>query len=227
LPVASGRNGGPREVIRCFAFVFTGNWQLATGNCLMPCFSVWDIQGCGCVGCIVTFNVHGCAGLPLQGALVAISGGNSGTTDSAGNVNLDVGAAGTYSVTVSKTRFTSQTVSRTVTCGGLAITVTLIPTSSYHCLTSSCADPLPNVLHYTVATGETGTVTWNTVLWGETGGNNAGFSTSLDFACDVDGGTCACDFQGLISVACPPSFSAVVQDVGGWCPGARTATVSE
>ena len=106
--------------------------------------------------CNWTVAVKGCGGLNLAGATVSISGGPSGTTNSLGGVTL-TGASVGATATVSKTGFTSQTI--TVPSGCASSTVTLVAASGYVCV-SGCADPWPTTLHLTDSFLGSATLTW-------------------------------------------------------------------
>jgi hypothetical protein len=104
---------------------------------------------------ILSVSVAGCSEAQ-QGATVSLTGAAgsaSGTTDSAGWAYFGL-PAGTYTWTVSQSRFTTQTGSITLSggvCGSSdLLNITLVPTSSYACLLGhSCAKPLSTTLYVT------------------------------------------------------------------------------
>lgn len=77
-------------------------------------------MGCGCCGCSVTFTIRLCSAI-VSGATVAIKSGAttiaSGTTSALGLVTLDIGSAGTYTVTVSKTGIGTANQTMDLACG--------------------------------------------------------------------------------------------------------------
>jgi hypothetical protein len=121
-----------------------------------PCGSCGDTP-CG----TVSGRVTGCGGLNLAGATVAADDGHghtySTTTASDGTYSLGGGAmpAGAYTVTASKSRFSSSSTSVTVTCPGGTLTgvnFALTADAGYVCC-SSCPDPYPTTLHATTSRG--------------------------------------------------------------------------
>lgn len=106
------------------------------------------------------FTITGCCSLALQGATVAVTGGGTGTTNSSGQVTLSIPcSAGFISVSVSKSRFVTQTFSITDT--SCSIGKTLLPASGYHCFVG-CADPIPDTLHGTDSVAGAFTLTYQT-----------------------------------------------------------------
>lgn len=157
-----------------------------------------------CCGCNWLVTVKGCNGLALANATVAVSGGPSGTTNSSGQVTL-TGVAPGASVTISKARFVSQTITVPAACANS--TVTLSPTSSYVCY-SGCADPLAQTLHLTDSVFGAVTLTWN--------GSNAWVGTiTINYAscfigCPAATGvpvTYTLPTSGPFTIACPKSAS--------------------
>jgi hypothetical protein len=97
----------------------------------------------------VSFSVTGCCSQPLPGATITLSDGQSCTTDASGACNFWIGKAGTYTYTISKTRFADATGSVSVPdCGTTTISIgkTLSPASGYVC-GGGGADPIPTTLH--------------------------------------------------------------------------------
>jgi hypothetical protein len=125
---------------------------------------------CGCVAptCNVTFNVKGCASTNLTGATVNIwnnSGMTSliatGTTNSSGNVILNIGTAGTYWREITHPRFVTQSGSISPGCGGTLSTSFTTPAVGYVCCPgSACGLPLATTLFLTIA-GNTYTLTYD------------------------------------------------------------------
>lgn len=109
-------------------------------------------------GASVQFTVNGCTGYALTGATCTITptsggpGGGSGVTTSSGVLSFSLGN-GTYSWSVSKFGFATQTGTCTVTsCSGCGpITVLLLAASGYVCCIESplCNDPIPTTLFFT------------------------------------------------------------------------------
>jgi hypothetical protein len=80
----------------------------------------------------IRVHVNGCNAAALPGANVTVGGG-SYSTDSSGNADFSL-PAGSYSCTVSKSRFTSQTFTLTVSgCGGSTTSKTLAAATGYVC----------------------------------------------------------------------------------------------
>jgi hypothetical protein len=112
----------------------------------------WGVEKAGCA---TTINVK-CSGTAVGGATVTVLSGvstiASGTTDSSGNVTLNISAAGTYTVTVTKMGFTIFSSSVSLTCGGM-LNITTFCTAGITC--SPCSIPLTKF-----------TVSWTNVLFG-------------------------------------------------------------
>lgn len=135
--------------------------------------------GCACCaapgGCAkITFNVTGCGGLPLPDASVTLTLGGStvasGTTDAAGVfATMELGS-GTYSWSVSKTRFVTETGSVTITCpdDDQVVDVALSAAEGYvcTCLSDNCPDPLPTTLELADSyLGITVALVWDGFKW--------------------------------------------------------------
>ena len=74
--------------------------------------------GCSCCGCSLTAHVVDCRGTAVSGASVTFVNGAttlSGTTDASGNATVTA-AAGTWTVTASKTNYFGASGSITITC---------------------------------------------------------------------------------------------------------------
>lgn len=122
--------------------------------------------GCCCSPPWIEVRVHGCgyfwlAGaaveLRLAGALVA-----TGTSDAFGKVLFDGLAAGTYSITASKSRFAPVISGATIPSdGGVVAHVALYPAEGYVCC-AACVDPPPAVLYFRSAGAGTVTLAWDT-----------------------------------------------------------------
>jgi hypothetical protein len=124
----------------------------------------------------ILFTITGCCNLPLPGATVTFAG-QTYTTDANGKATATFGVSesGTFTWTVSKTRFATQTGSLTFNnpCppgGALApINVTLAPASGYHCAPQTyftnppvvLVDPAPDTLHGTDSVYGAFTLNWN------------------------------------------------------------------
>jgi hypothetical protein len=129
----------------------------------------------------VMFSIGGCNAIfsMLPGALCEVAG-QSCTTDALGQCTISYVPAGTYTWTVSKSRYATQSGSITVSaCGTGFVTLNLLPASGYAFVYSSpgiCCyqDPAPTTLSLTdTATGAcamayssltqvwTGSVTWD------------------------------------------------------------------
>lgn len=109
--------------------------------------------------CVTGCPIPGGGFFPLPGVTVNV-GSSTYTTGSDGCVSFSA-PTGTYSVTVSKPRFVSQTFSFTVTCLGGSANRGLSPATGFHCC--GCADPLPdNLMLTTNLYGAVG-IAWNAV----------------------------------------------------------------
>jgi len=123
--------------------------------------------GCCCAPPWIEVRVRGCGGLWLAGATVELRKDGdliaTGTSDAYGRVLFDDLAAGTYSITVSKSpRFSPQLTSATIPSdGGVVTHVTLYPSAGYVCC-GACPDPYPEVLYFRSAGAGTVTLTWDT-----------------------------------------------------------------
>jgi hypothetical protein len=123
----------------------------------MACFSVWDIQNCGCgpTTCNVTFFVAACTtGMP--GATVNVWTNSSkttlvatGTTDATGHVTLDVGSAGTYyeEVISPTARAVAPAAGNTTYSCGSTRNVVLTLAAGYVACFDGCYIPSPTNLH--------------------------------------------------------------------------------
>ena len=114
----------------------------------------------GCKCCVggpytVTFTVNGCGFLPLPGAAVTVKQGTTtvagGTTNSSGQFVTSL-AAGSYTWTVTKSRFNNATGSFTLTAAH-AVTVNMVRTTGYACC--GCPDPIATTLYLTTGLGTT------------------------------------------------------------------------
>jgi hypothetical protein len=124
-------------------------------------------------GSAATFTITGCCSQPLPGATVTV-GGASYTTNASGQVELGLTDAGTYSWSVSKARFVTQTGSFTITAcssgGAVTENLTLLPASGFLCAPGKTlggtsvflADPVPTVLNGTDSTYGAFTLTYQT-----------------------------------------------------------------
>jgi hypothetical protein len=92
--------------------------------------------------CRVCFCVTGCGG-PVVGATVSVSGGPSGITRINGCVVLDVGSAGTYTVTVTAPGFNDYSQSLDLQCG-VQTKISLTPASGYLCCAELTGCPIPS-----------------------------------------------------------------------------------
>jgi len=118
----------------------------------------------------IKFTVTGCCSQPLPNALVTIAGATY-TTDSSGQVMLGLTDAGTYTWSVSKARFVTQTGSFTITAcdaGGKSLDVLLLAASGYVCgiavepqFPYALADPIPTTLNLTDSVYGSTTITYN------------------------------------------------------------------
>ena len=94
---------------------------------------------CGCsASCTTTICVTGCNATPLSGASVTIRSGGatvaSGTTTSpAGCVTLTIPSAGSYTVVVSATGFTTDTSTQSLACGGTTTIALNVDAVNYTC----------------------------------------------------------------------------------------------
>lgn len=119
--------------------------------------------GCCCGGACgqICVTVLGCNGMALAGATVAVSLGGtlvgSGTTNGSGIFCVTILVAGTYTITVSKSRFTSSTTTIAAVCGISPNTtsVMLAAAAGYICV-PCCPDPLSTA-------AKTLTTTWGVI----------------------------------------------------------------
>jgi hypothetical protein len=109
--------------------------------------------GCGCptAACNITFHVTGpCGTSGNAGASVVVKRAgvtiNSGSTNGAGNVTLDVVTATAFDLTVTKAGCTTYTSTITTPTCGSTVNVGLTTVAGFNCL-SLCTDPLPNNLN--------------------------------------------------------------------------------
>jgi Carboxypeptidase regulatory-like domain len=176
--VTTGRTGDPASGDPAFERR-TGDTGLTAGGAVYefvrsPASGEWVFPHRG-VACRLCVTVRGCqvgaTALPLAGALVSVSRAGSpvgsATTDAAGLACVDVPAAGSYSFTVSKARFSPKTQLVFVDCPRTNVTVDMhgnADTTNYKC-TLLCADPLPNTLHLTSGTHGAFTLTWSGSAW--------------------------------------------------------------
>ena len=130
----------------CFSGLFTSTYTYTTRKTGLPSKSGQiDVTCPGSAGVIVNidtfeacFTVTGCGRL-TKGATVTLTGGYTGTTDSAGRCCVTLPAAGTYNYTATKTHFTNATGSVTVaSCNTSEVAVTLSPAAGYACDPQCC-----------------------------------------------------------------------------------------
>ena len=160
-------------------------------------------------------TVMGCNGVALAGAAVSLTGAAtfSATTDAYGACSFPAAPIGTYSVTVSKARFVTQTYSVTldVHCAtNRSFSTELLPASGYVCC-GSCPDPLPTTFYLTDSNG-THAVTYgggpiNLPGWGV----NYSVTTTVCSCtlatytsnCSFCGGTASGSVRIFVKVDCP------------------------
>lgn len=192
----------------------------------------------GPINACYVFTVLGCSGGGgLDGANVNVTGpkGGGGVTDSSGQYTFCTDTPGTYSYTISKTRFITQTGSFAIsgtacsTPGG-GNTFSLLPDTGYICCSgSTCKDPGPLTL---TATGPAGsvTLTWcagvgwwvgKTTLSGQTVGDPSCFggihtaSVDVFVALKCLGGS---GIQFSVGINCA-QFAQTQLDAGTYDPG--------
>jgi hypothetical protein len=170
-------------------------------------YSLFDVGACNCTStCNATFTVQGCGSAPISGATVTANG-VSGTTDGSGNVTLNVGSAGTYTVTVTgvSARFASFSQSIAVTCSSTHV-LSLSAASGFVC-TIPCALPISTTLNLTTNCSELilagGTLTWNGTSWSGTIFPDLNLTYSGD--CTI----------APTTETCPPSFELIYDIPGG------------
>lgn len=130
----------------------------------------WPRCCCAPAVCTVRFNVKGCNSLNLENATVTIwtnSGKTSqvatGTTNSSGNVDLDVHSAGSYYHEVTTGgHFTVSSGTTTLTCNS-TVNIALTAASGYVCC-SQVAQAIPTTLHWTDS-DTTKTLTYASGIW--------------------------------------------------------------
>lgn len=128
-----------------------------------------------CTGTQVTFSVSLSCGVSSIGTSVSITGVGSGTVDGTGTWISPVPSPGTYSYTISRTGYATQTGTFTVlvNCGSATVSTTLVPDSTHNCC-AGCSDKIiPTVLYLT---DENGTWTLTSSL---SGGSSCGIFTGI------------------------------------------------
>ena len=123
-------------------------------------------------GASLCVTVAGCNSILLANATVTVKSGGAtvgtATTNSSGLGCVQLLAStGSYSVEVSKSRFATNTSTRTITCGS-AFSVTLSVAAGYACDYGICADPHPTTLYLTTPAGTSVTLTHSGVAWNGT-----------------------------------------------------------
>lgn len=124
----------------------------------------------GCGSGTRTIHVNGC-NLNYQGATVSITGPGgftaSGTTNASGDYTFGYTGypAGTYSYSVSATRYSTATGTITLACGGSGTTtVAMSAASGYRCV-QCCPNPLLETLSFTTPYGTSITLTYTAGKW--------------------------------------------------------------
>ncbi len=116
--------------------------------------------------CPVCFHVQGCGNRPISGTTVSILAGMvqvaTGTTNSGGNVILDAGSPGTYTVTAHDPsgRFDDFSQSMPLACGVAATSISLVVASGYHCSCLNTPYPMKDALTFSSSAGGA-TLTWS------------------------------------------------------------------
>jgi hypothetical protein len=167
-----------------------------TGTLAMICESTIPVglQPTGTTATVV-FTVTGCCSLPLPGAVIQLSDGQTCTTDSAGQCSFWLTLPGTYTYMIGKVRFVTATGSFTIgsACpgGGATVDVTLSPESGFACgpqydqnLANPRPDPIPTTLNITDSTYGATTLIYNGSFW--TGTING---ATFGAACSCPGNT--------------------------------------
>lgn len=162
----SGGGAGSYQVI-----ITATGYQGYTGTLSLACNGTTTIElQPSTAPATVTFSVTGCCGAAVSGATITLSDGQSCTTNSSGQCSFWIGAAGTYTYTVSKSRFVDATGSVTVaaSCQGTttSVGVAMTAASGYACPPydpsgHALADPIPTTLHLTDSAYGGCTLTWD------------------------------------------------------------------
>jgi hypothetical protein len=183
----------------------------------MGLFSTFDVGGCGCATCPVTFFVTACGSFGLQGATVNVWKTSAmatlvatGNTDSSGYVTLDVGTAGAYYqqvVTNTPRLKPPANISTTYTCNGSVTAITTLGTGYGGCF-NGCALPAASTLHSNHPGLTCGTMVFGS---GGSGGWNDGCIELLgNLTCTTADPPCT-----AVLNSCPPSLSITVTDAAG------------
>ena len=178
--------------------------------------------GSGCSTGSHTINVKGCNSSNKSGASVSVTGpggfSTSGTTDGSGNFTFSyVGyPAGSYSYSVSATRYNTATGSVTLSCGGSGTTnLTLTAASGYVC-SACCNDPIATTLSFTTPYGTTITLTYSAGSW--TGTSVESITCQDDFGLQTPG---TVTFNWTMTAAsCGPRAPATACNLEVVCDGA-------
>lgn len=190
---------------------------------------------CSCPSSVITITVGGCGGLALSGASVHLTGPNgfdsTVSTNSSGVATFSVTDNGSYSYTVSKSRFNNGTGSVTVTaCNSPSASVSLSAASGYVCC-SKCPDPIASTLYGSFSGGSV-TLSWNGVSkW--TGTVDVSHTTTRKCSSGCVGTTASCSTESgsvrvNVQVLCPSTvggnFGLLLNCEGGvlsliLCPG--------
>jgi hypothetical protein len=191
-------------------------------------YSLFDVGQCNCGPgtCNATFIVSGCSSLPQAGVTVSCNGA-SGTTNSSGQVTLNVGSAGTYTTTVTgmSSRFAAFSQSISIACASTH-NLTLTAATGFVCPGFGCLLPVATTLDLTTSGAGNFTVTFDSAIpgWGDGGGNNIVISGGGVFLSLASLGLC----EVSASITCPPSFELSWDIPAGECfPDALTATATE
>jgi len=171
----------------------------------------------------VKFAVTGCCSLPLAGAAITLSDGQTGTTDSTGACSFWFGTGGTITYAIAKSRWATATGSFTIaSCSAAPTTnlpVTMAPATGYVCggaigntgALAGCAEPLPTTLFLTdslyggcTLAWDAGTASWKgtitctaQALCGCPGGQTFTLTYSLPGNCDsIPNNSCrVCEYR--------------------------------
>lgn len=179
----------------------------------------------------IVLTVYGCCpGGVLPGATVSLSDGQSGVTNTSGVVSFWEGAAGTYTYTVSKSRFATYTGSVTLSgcqTSSTAVTVTMTPASGYACgpldpNNDPRPDPIPTTLHLTDSVYGACTLTYdpaNSCWFGTIAGANYAAGCACPASTFNIGYTLyPCTGPGVLAISVSTCTYGQCLD-GGWYPG--------
>lgn len=226
----------------CDATGLHGHWITGSGSFLGDLFTylgaadVYIDVPKFAIGCHQRFVATGCNSLPSPGILVSVwtnSGKvtslGTGTTDAAGIVLIDLGAATSFYWEATHARFVTASNTETIAVGdsvGVSLTT---PASGYHCITG-CAIPVADTLHATHPVFGAITYAYSAGSWiGSTSyaypGIGACAAKTVTISSIWDGGTGYADSWKYDGADCPDNAGANTATVV-WTDGALVCPLS-